>query len=84
MTPAVRKDLQIEAEEWEAEIKRLQGLLSVETSRNSLKSQEVPQLEKQIASDEDSLPTIASSKDAVCCFKYEYVMAGIVNDFLGS
>lgn len=72
MTPAALEAFEDEAKEWEAEIKRLQGLLSVETTRNSLKTQEIPQLEKQIVADEDSLPTIASSKDAVRIVDYEY------------
>ena len=59
------KDLELEASDWEAEIKRLQSLLSVENTRNSLKSQELPRLDQQIRSNESSLPELASLKDAV-------------------
>lgn len=54
-----------EALEWKDEIKRLQGLLSKESTRNNIRDQEIPNLATEISDLEASLQEATPTKDSV-------------------
>ena len=58
--------MQEEAKEWEEEKNRLQALLPVEVTRDTLKATEIPALEEQLKKLEAKLPGVQSTKDTVC------------------
>ncbi|KAI5117920.1 hypothetical protein M0805_001999 [Coniferiporia weirii] len=53
-----------EVEMWENEMKRLQALLPTEVARDTLKGQELPQLEEQHKKSEAALPDALASREA--------------------
>lgn len=57
--------MQEEAKEWEEEKNRLQALLPVEVTRDTLKATEIPALEEQLKKLEAKLPGVQSTKDTV-------------------
>ena len=57
--------MQEEAKEWEEEKNRLQALLPVEVTRDTLKATEIPALEEQHKKLEAKLPGVQSTKDIV-------------------
>lgn len=57
--------MQEEAKEWEEEKNRLQALLPVEVTRDTLKATEIPALEEQLRKLEAKLPGVQSTKDTV-------------------
>ncbi|PAV16910.1 dna repair rad50 [Pyrrhoderma noxium] len=62
-TPEVQAEMQEEAKEWEEEKNRLQALLPVEVTRDTLKATEIPALEEQLKKLEAKLPGVQSTKD---------------------
>ena len=65
LSPEAQAEIREEAVEWEAEVKRLQALLPAEVTRDTLRSQEIPQLETKLKQTEDEVSKALSSKELV-------------------
>lgn len=66
LSPDAQAEIKEEAIEWETELRRLQALLPTELTRDSLKKQDIPQLEERLQQTEASIIGSLTSKNAVC------------------
>lgn len=52
-------------EEWQSELERLQGLQHLEVSRDHLKTDDIPDFEKQIKEQEALIPSLSDTAEKV-------------------
>ncbi|OCB89866.1 hypothetical protein A7U60_g2895 [Sanghuangporus baumii] len=63
LSPDAEAEIREEANDWEKEVKRLQGLLLTELNRDTLRDKEIPDLEERLKETESSVSIALSSKD---------------------
>lgn len=65
--PVIEKpeELQIELDEWDGELRRLQDLMLLDKTRQKLVDSELPELKQQIEEQEANLPDITSKAEEV-------------------
>jgi DNA repair protein RAD50 len=64
-----------EMKEWEDELERLQKLVPIQASRDRLKRNELPALEKQIKEQEAAIPAISKKAEEVRWFAVHFVVS---------
>ncbi|KAI0771249.1 hypothetical protein BD413DRAFT_604552 [Trametes elegans] len=62
-TPEAIKNLQLELQDWEVELKRLQELAVLAASKNKLETVELPSIQKELSAKEAEIPGLTSEAD---------------------
>lgn len=68
------EELQVELDEWDGELRRLQDLMLLDKTRQKLVDSELPELKKQIEEQEANLPDITSKAEEVWFLRHIHLL----------